>query len=147
MRRRRIADIEYAQMLLSRYTIAQLRHDGSLDRSAYVVLARLASDGPLSIGELSDLLRLDASTLQRQTTAAMRMGLVDRIPDPDGGPARKFTLTNEGRIRLDATRERSLHALDKILGDWTDDDIDRFAGLLHRFNAAIETYNPGSRKD
>jgi DNA-binding MarR family transcriptional regulator len=146
MERRRIADIEYAQMLLSRYTIAQLRHDGGLDRSAYVVLARLASDGPLSIGELSELLRLDASTLQRQTGAAMRAGLVDRIPDPDGGPARKFTLTAEGRTRLDATRDRSIHALGQILADWTDDDVDRFADLLHRFNAAIEAYNPGSRK-
>ncbi|MDR2320057.1 MAG: MarR family transcriptional regulator [Microbacterium sp.] len=147
MRRRRIADIEYAQMLLSRYTIAQLRQDGGLDRSAYVVLARLASDGPLSIAELSDLLRLDTSTLQRQTTAALRVGLVDRIPDPDGGAARKLTLTDEGRARLDATRERSLHALEKILDEWTDDDIDRFADLLHRFNDAIESYGPGSPKD
>ena len=50
----------------------------------------------MSIGELSDAFGLDASTLNRQTAAAMRAGLVERIPDPDGGMARKFRITDEG---------------------------------------------------
>ncbi|MGA9582203.1 MAG: helix-turn-helix domain-containing protein, partial [Allosphingosinicella sp.] len=73
---RRIEDIEYEQMLQSRFTIAQHRQKDGLDRSAYLLLARIQAEGPKSIGELSELFRLDASTVQRQTGAAMSAGLI-----------------------------------------------------------------------
>lgn len=138
---RRIADIEYEQMLQSRYTIAQQRHSDGLDRSAYLLLARIHAEGPKSIGELSEIFRLDASTVQRQTQAAMSAGLIERIPDPDGGIARKFALTEAGTERLTAHRSRSVHALERILAQWSDDDVSRFAELLHRFNEDIEHYS------
>ncbi|MFD4420961.1 MarR family winged helix-turn-helix transcriptional regulator [Agromyces sp. NPDC058484] len=137
---RRIADIEYEQMLLSRHAVAQHRPD-RIDRSVYLLLSRLHLQGPMSIGELSDAFRLDASTLQRQTSSAMRAGLVERIPDPDGGIARKFAVTTEGQARLDAARERSIRTLDRILAEWSLDDVNRFADLLHRFNLDIESYS------
>ncbi|UOQ57132.1 MarR family winged helix-turn-helix transcriptional regulator [Leucobacter allii] len=140
---RPIADIEYEQMLLSRYTIAQHRGDDGLDRSVYLLLSRIDADGPLSIGELSELFRLDASTLQRQTGAAMRADLLERIPDPAGGVARKFALTAHGRERLRASRARSLAALERILADWPDADVARFGELLRAFNHSIERYREG----
>ncbi|MFK0402027.1 MarR family winged helix-turn-helix transcriptional regulator [Microbacterium sp. NPDC090225] len=143
--RRRIADIEYEQMLLSRYTIAQHRSDDGLDRSVYLVLGRIHVDGPMSIAELSEAFRLDVSTLQRQTGAALRAGFVERIADPDGGPARKFSLTDAGRERLTNVRERSVAALELILDDWSEEDVGQFADYLRRFNASIESYSAGER--
>ncbi|MBA8817154.1 DNA-binding MarR family transcriptional regulator [Microbacterium halimionae] len=137
---RRIADIEYEQMLLSRYAIAQHRADDGLDRSAYLLLSRIHTQGPMSISELSEAFRLDISTVQRQTTAATRESLLERIPDPDGGIARKFTVTTHGVARLRAVRERSTRALDQILGDWSSEEIALFADMLHRFNLDIEGY-------
>src|SRR3546814_7701093 len=75
-----------------------------LDRSAYTLLTRLVMEGPMSIGQLSEAFGLDASTLNRQTAAMMRDGLVERIPDPEGGLARKFLVTESGRKRLDRER-------------------------------------------
>ncbi|WP_394554766.1 MarR family winged helix-turn-helix transcriptional regulator [Agromyces sp. MMS24-JH15] len=142
---RRVADIEYEQMLQIRYTIAQHRPENGLERSAYLLLSRLHADGPRSIGELSEFFRLDASTVQRQTGAVMRAGFIERIPDPDGGIARKFALTEAGLTRLTEVRERSVRALDRILENWSDDDVATFADLLHRFNLDIEQYSEAKR--
>ncbi|MGW0561488.1 MarR family winged helix-turn-helix transcriptional regulator [Streptomyces sp. NPDC003016] len=135
-------EVEYEQMLLSRHTFLNQRggrrKDGVLERSAYILLSRIRMQGPMSIGELSDAFGLDASTLNRQTAAAMRAGLVERIPDPDGGMARKFRITDKGAEMLDEEREGIVRALDQILVGWPDEDIAAFASYLRRFNTDIE---------
>jgi len=139
---RRIADIEYEQTMQSRYAIAQRQrrsHD-ELERSAYLLLSRIDAEGPKSIGELSDIFHLDLSTVQRQTGSAMRAGLLERVADPDGGIARKFRITPEGRERLTAVRSRSITALGSILADWTDAEVSMFADMLHRFTLDTEKY-------
>jgi DNA-binding MarR family transcriptional regulator len=135
-------EVEYEQMLLSRHGLMHHRggrRKGSLlERSAYIMLSRIRVQGPMSIGELSDAFGLDASTLNRQTAAAMREGLVERIPDPEGGMARKFRLTDEGARLLDEEREGIVDALDQVMADWDDEDVAAFAGYLRRFNTDIE---------
>jgi DNA-binding MarR family transcriptional regulator len=134
--------VEYEQMLQSRYLHlhkSKGRRKGStLERSAYILLSRIRVQGPMSIGQLGDAFGLDASTLNRQTAAAMRAGLVERIPDPDGGMARKFRITAEGEQRLDEEREGTIHTLEQIMADWSDEDIAAFADYLKRFNTDIE---------
>ncbi|MFC3572390.1 MarR family winged helix-turn-helix transcriptional regulator [Streptomyces yaanensis] len=135
-------EVEYEQMLLNRHMfLAQRggrRKDGVLERSAYILLSRIRVQGPMSIGELSDAFGLDASTLNRQTAAAMRAGLVERIPDPDGGMARKFRITEKGEGLLDEEREGIVDALDQVMAHWSDADIAAFAAYLKRFNTDIE---------
>ncbi|MFE9835291.1 MarR family winged helix-turn-helix transcriptional regulator [Streptomyces sp. NPDC005551] len=129
-------------MLLSRHGLMHHRNGrrkgGLLERSAYILLSRIRVQGPMSIGELSDAFGLDASTLNRQTAAAMRAGLVERIPDPEGGMARKFRLTDEGARLLDEERDGIIHSLDQVMADWPDEDIAAFAAYLRRFNTDIE---------
>lgn len=139
-----ITALEYETMLLGRHlsliTGASRRREGHLDRSAYTLLARLESVA-MSIGELARISGLDPSTLNRQTAAMLRDGLVERAPDPDGGIARRFHITGEGRRRLHDTRARNLHALGKATSDWSDEEIATFGRLLSRFNRGIEQLN------
>ncbi|GAA1786908.1 MarR family winged helix-turn-helix transcriptional regulator [Actinomadura chokoriensis] len=130
-------DIEYEQMLLSRHEVMRHRA-GRLERSAYVLLSRIRLQGPMSIGELSEAFGLDASTLNRQTAAAMRAGLLERIPDPEGGIARKFRITGRGAALLDEERAIIIDGLDRVMADWSDEDIATFAAYLRRFNTDIE---------
>ncbi len=122
--------IEFETMLLGRH-----RH---LDRSAYLLLNRIHVTGPMSIGQLSDAFGLDVSTLNRHTSALLRAGLVERIPDPDGGLARKFRLTEEGERWLGEEREKNILGLEKVLAGWTAEDVTAFAAYLRRFNTDIE---------
>ncbi|MFF6803746.1 MarR family transcriptional regulator [Streptomyces sp. NPDC012616] len=135
-------EVEYEQMLLSRHTFLNQgggrRKNSVMERSAYILLSRIRVQGPMSIGELSDAFGLDTSTLNRQTAAAMRARLIERIPDPEGGMARKFRLTDEGLRLLDTERDGIIEILDQVMHDWSDDDIAAFAGYLRRFNNGIE---------
>lgn len=131
--------IEHETMLLGRHHLSARRREGSLlDHSAYVLLSRIRVVGPMSIRQLSDAFGLDASTLHRQTAAMLAEGLVERIPDPDGGIARKFRITAEGEYRLDHERQTIVNGLEKILDDWTPDEVAEFASYLQRFNTDIE---------
>ncbi|WP_067545066.1 MarR family winged helix-turn-helix transcriptional regulator [Nocardia crassostreae] len=129
--------VEFETMLLGRYTLVT-RTSRSLDRSAYTLLSRLRDQESMSIGQLSEALGLEASTLRRQTAAMMRDGLIERIPDPDGGMARRFQVTPEGVRQLDNERTENVKALEVSMADWSADDVAAFAGYLRRFNTDIE---------
>ncbi|RFU84069.1 MarR family transcriptional regulator [Streptomyces triticagri] len=134
--------IEFETMLVGRHShLASSRTrnaDGRLDRSAYLLLNRIDVQGPMSIGELSAAFRLDASTLNRQTAAMLRAAVVERIPDPEGGIARKFAITEEGRRRLEGDRAHYTRGLERVLADWTAAEVAEFAAYLRRFNGDIE---------
>jgi DNA-binding MarR family transcriptional regulator len=137
-----IVAIEYEALLLGKRInrVAGFRGSrlGMLDRSAYILLVSL-EDRPMSIGELSEITGLDASTLNRQTAAMRRQNMIQRIPDPDGGMARKFTLTQEGERSLAQQRKRNLGALSTVLSDWSPEEISQFAAALTRFNRAVQS--------
>lgn len=134
--------IEFETLLLGRHLSPVRRAadgDGYLDRSAYMLMSRLRLGGPMSISELSDAFGLDASTLNRQTAAMMRAGLVERIPDPEGGLARKFLVTEAGIKKWNAERRSNIAGLEQVVEDWSAQDISTLATLLRRFNSDIES--------
>ncbi|MFD4468157.1 MarR family winged helix-turn-helix transcriptional regulator [Rhodococcus sp. NPDC058505] len=130
--------IQFETMLLARHLPRARRGADGLDHSAFVVLSRLAVQGPMSVGELTEAFGLDTSTLSRQTTAMLGSGLVQRIPDPDGGIARKFRLTEEGLSRLQDERALRVLGIEGALADWSEEDRTLFADLLKRFNIDVE---------
>ncbi|MFT8355818.1 MAG: MarR family transcriptional regulator [Bifidobacterium aquikefiri] len=136
-----IVTIEYESLLLGKRLtrVAGFRDHqiGTLDRSAYILLVSLEHE-PQSIGELSAVTGLDASTLNRQTAAMRRSGLIERIADPNGGMARKFKISHSGAQNLEKQRHRNLGALSTVLSDWSSEEIDSFAQALTRFNTAIQ---------
>ncbi|GAA4975408.1 MarR family winged helix-turn-helix transcriptional regulator [Yinghuangia aomiensis] len=133
--------VEYETMLLGRHFIMTARakgDEGFLDSSSYVLLSRLRIQGPMSLRLLSEAFGLDVSTLNRKTAALQRDGLLERIPDDEGGIARKFRLTAEGERRLDHERSATVNGLEKVLEDWSAEDVARFADYLLRFNRRVE---------
>ncbi len=133
--------VEFEHMVLGRHQLSSARlrkEQGRLERSAYVMLCRIRIQGPMSIGELSEAFQLDTSTVNRQTAHAVRAGLLQRIPDPEGGMARKFQLTPEGEREVDGERETRVGELDQVFDDWSADDVETFARYLQRFNTSVE---------
>jgi DNA-binding MarR family transcriptional regulator len=137
-----LPEIERELMLLGRHTaMAALRRDqpsDRLDRSAYTLLTRLRAQGPMSIGQLAEAFGLDTSTVNRQTAALLRADLAERIPDPDGGLARKLRVTAEGLRRLEQDRDWAIEGLSRVLADWTDPEVAELSRVLARLNASIE---------
>lgn len=131
--------LERELMLLARYrALVRRSRDECLERSAYVLLSRLDLDGPLSIRQLAEAFGLDTSTVNRQTAALLRAGLLERIPDLEGGLARKLRITAAGAARLAADREYFQHELSRVVAGWTPDEVDELATAITRFNRSIE---------
>ncbi|WP_216915831.1 MarR family winged helix-turn-helix transcriptional regulator [Nocardia noduli] len=148
-----IRHLEYESMMLSHhdFTADSHRVENTLDRSAYLVLTRIWAQGPMSLGELSDALAFDISTMSRRTNALIRDGLIVRALDPEGGRARLLLITAVGIRRLECERERRISALRIVLQEWSSDDIACLAASLNRFNASVErlgkTPRPRPRSD
>jgi DNA-binding MarR family transcriptional regulator len=114
--------------------------EGTLERSAYLVLRRLASLGPASISALADELRLDASTMTRQVLAMQAAGHVERGVDPTDARRAVVSVTDEGRAALVATRRARLGLYDEVLADWSAADRTLLAALLARLNASLDEH-------
>ena len=105
-----------------------------LDGAAYGLLALLADAGPLRASELVTRLGLDKSTVSRQVSSLVALGMIDRQPDPVDGRAQVLTPSAEGAARLAGIREARRARWETDLSDWPADDLTTLADLLGRFN-------------
>ncbi|WP_399894667.1 MarR family winged helix-turn-helix transcriptional regulator [Streptomyces sp. BBFR51] len=139
---RRLSDLERELTLLTRHFVASRgpRIGQSLERSAYVLLTRLETGEPLTLKELAHTFQVDVSTINRQVSAMLRNGLVERIPDPEGGMARKFRPTPLGLERLEADRAISRAGTARLVeaSGWAGEQTQRFLDLLIELNQGIE---------
>lgn len=138
-----VSEIEYEILALSRHINAAMgrstRGRDRLEESAYTILNLLDRGGPMSIGGLGEILGLDASTLNRQTAAMIRSGLVERRSDEKGGLARRFFITGHGQAALMADRRASQGTLAQTLGEWTGEQKAQLLDALRSLNTEIET--------
>lgn len=112
--------------------------DVHLERSSYGIMCQLADEGPQRLGALAHAFGLDPSTITRQVQALEENGLAKRRTDPTDRRASILDLTEQGRQVLQRTREFRRHQLERALGDWEEDDRERFARLLSKFNTSVE---------
>jgi DNA-binding MarR family transcriptional regulator len=122
---------------------------GLLERSAYLMLNRIDVTGPMTARELATALQLEISTVTRQVSAMLRENLVERIPDPEGGLARRLRITSTGAARLSADRGQYSTGLGKVVTDWPDEDCVDLYRLLRTLNERIEDLQgtPWPRQD
>ncbi|MFE4634457.1 MarR family winged helix-turn-helix transcriptional regulator [Streptomyces sp. NPDC056773] len=132
--------LERELMLLSRYQVLtrREREPECLERSAYLLLSRIDTQGPMSIGQLAEAFGLDTSTVNRQTAALLRSGLAERVADPDGGMARKLRITAEGGRRLGGDREVNRSCLARVVADWSPEEVRGLEDALIRLNRSAE---------
>jgi DNA-binding MarR family transcriptional regulator len=111
-----------------------------LDRSSYVLARTLATEAPVSINGLAELVGLDATTVTRQIATMETEGLVRRRRDPRDRRVSLVELTALGRRRMDAVRTARESRITELVGDWSADDQAAFGRLLGRFNEAIRAH-------
>ena len=112
--------------------------DVNLERSAYGIMCKLADEGPQRLGALATSFGLDPSTITRQVQALEELGLANRHTDPSDRRASILDLSDSGRGVLEQTRSHRRSKLQLALSDWSDEDLDHFAGLLRQFNASLD---------
>lgn len=104
-----------------------------LDRALFPLLSRVWRYGPIGVVDLADRTGRDHTTISRQMTKLEELGLIERRPSTADKRVREATVTEKGQdmVRiLNAARERLAN---RILVDWTDEDLDQLRILLRRF--------------
>jgi DNA-binding MarR family transcriptional regulator len=111
---------------------AELHPD--LDGAAYGLLSLLQDTGPLRASDLVARIGLDKSTVSRQISHLVDLGLVDRAADPVDGRAQVLTPSAEGSARLARIRDVRRARWERDMSDWPPADVATLADLLHRLN-------------
>ncbi|MFC7260271.1 MarR family winged helix-turn-helix transcriptional regulator [Streptomyces lutosisoli] len=134
-----ITEIEGALNRISYLTSRVRQHDRlmalagvSLERAAVALLRQIADSEPMRLGELANLLAVEASHVTRQVQQLQKAGYVTRVPDPDDRRAQRIEITPRGREAIDRVREASVRGMQVALKDWDSDELRQLARLFHR---------------
>lgn len=131
--------IELELAILFRRTTAVTTNKklGNLDRSAYLLLRRIAVKGPVGVKVLAGEFQLDVSTVSRQAATLEQKGYLYKIPDPSDGRAYSFQITELGVKELNEHMQGRLDRITELLKDWPDEERKVFGQLLRKFNQAF----------
>jgi DNA-binding MarR family transcriptional regulator len=115
-----------------------------LERPAYMLLSRVAINGPSRLSGLAVEACLDLSTVSRQVAALETAGLVRRTADPSDRRASLIEATDTGTEVFLANRDAWLAIWRELIGDWTPEERQTFATLFTQLNGAIADRLPGT---
>jgi DNA-binding MarR family transcriptional regulator len=103
----------------------------------YTLLTFIASTAECRAIDIAKSLRLNRSTVSRQVADLELLGLIEVGAAGAGGGSRGQILhvSDRGRELLDDSRKANQLELARRLADWSDDEIDRLARGLERFNS------------
>lgn len=119
--------------------LAAAAHD--VEWSAHVILRVLATDGPMRASALAERLESDPSTVSRQVAGLVKEGLLERRADPIDGRAALLVPTERAQAVLEEHNAIRLRHFDRMLADWSERDLHRFARYLARFTNDFERVN------
>ena len=112
-----------------------------LESYEFDVLSALRRAGPpyeLTPGQLVGQTMVGSGTTTNRLDRLESRGLIDRRPDPADGRARRVSLTDRGRDRVDAAIADLLHRERRLLAGLSDRDQDTLARLLRSVLGSFE---------
>lgn len=112
-----------------------------VERAAFILLVHLVKDGPRRLSTLADAVHSDVSTVSRQIAQLVRLGLVERRPDPSDGRASLLAATDDGRRAFEEKRAHRNRNMAEILSGWDAHDQATLTRLLARFNDDYERHH------
>jgi DNA-binding MarR family transcriptional regulator len=116
--------------------LAAAAHD--VEWSGHMVLKCVANGGPMRTSDIAECLHSDPSTVSRQVAGLVKEGLLSRRADPEDGRASLLVTTERAHQVLADHDEIRVQQFARMLQDWNERDLHRFATLLRRFTTDFE---------
>ncbi|GAN59105.1 MarR family winged helix-turn-helix transcriptional regulator [Acetobacter cibinongensis] len=104
-----------------------------LDRALFPLLARVWRYGPIGVVDLADRTGRDHTTISRQMSKLEEQGLIERHPSATDKRVREARITGKGQEMVRVLNRARERLANRILVDWTDEDLDQLRTLLRRF--------------
>jgi DNA-binding MarR family transcriptional regulator len=89
-----------------------------LSTSAYSILSRTSSEGPLPLGALAARLAMDRTTLSRELTPLLDAGLLTAATDSGDRRRRVVEVTRKGAALVERARPLWAQAQKEVAGDF-----------------------------
>jgi DNA-binding MarR family transcriptional regulator len=89
-----------------------------LSTSAYSILSRTSSEGPLPLGALAARLAMDRTTLSRELTPLLNAGLLTAATDSGDRRRRVVEVTRKGAALVERARPLWAQAQKEVAGDF-----------------------------
>jgi DNA-binding MarR family transcriptional regulator len=148
-----MAELERALSRISHMLSRAKQHDRTVeeagvavDRASAPFLRALAdAPAPLRLGELADLLAVEAPHVTRQVQRLERDGFVERVPDPDDRRAQRVRITARGADAVECIRAVGRRWMSEALTGWSEEDRHRLAALCHRMVDDFERFGAERR--
>src|SRR3954447_10687018 len=102
------------------------------------LLGRITDSGPVRLSELADWQEVDRSTMTTQVRRLENLGLVHRDADPRDGRAVLVSATRTGAARHRRTKQAARSLYEKLLDDWSEDDLRAAAHMARRLIRTLE---------
>lgn len=134
-----LEDLELELAILYRRISSMTSHKkfGNLDRSAYLLLHQIASNGSTGVKALANEFKLDISTVSRQAASLEHKGYIYRIPNPKDGRSYSFQITELGLKEFYHTKQARLIRVTDVLDNWPAEESKIFGQLLKKFNRSV----------
>jgi DNA-binding MarR family transcriptional regulator len=111
-----------------------------LDASAYPLLAHISMNPGTRGSDLAMHFGVGRATVSRQLARLEELGLISREVDPDDTRGQLISLTAMGEASFSRARESRVNAFRDSLTDWSEDDVQLLADLLHRYSASFTAW-------
>lgn len=108
-----------------------------LDRSGYLLLVLLETEGEQTMSQLASAFDLDASTVTRQIAPLERRGFVARTRSDEDRRATLVSITPAGRRERQTVRAARITYMRTQLAGWDADKVERLAALLEDLNCTL----------
>jgi DNA-binding MarR family transcriptional regulator len=117
----------------------------SLERGLFPLLVGIARFGPIGVVELADRVGRDYTTVSRQVTRLLRLGLARRQGRVTDRRVRQAVITAKGKAmtrRVDAARERIGRS---IFQTWKSSEVGQLVRLVRKFADAVNEQTSSGR--
>ncbi|OMF18894.1 MarR family transcriptional regulator [Paenibacillus sp. FSL H8-0548] len=139
-------ELELALLIRRAIAISTNKSIGNLDRSAYLLLQQIASQGSAGVKALSEQFHLDISTVSRQAAALEQKEYVKRIPDSLDRRAYYLQITALGTKELIDYKNARKAAIAELLQSWSAEEAEMFGQLMKKFNRTFISSDYGNKK-
>lgn len=127
-------------MVLTRRDILSSRKippgDHAICRGQGVVLAIAGNQDRLGIKEVAERMDISGSAATQLVDSLVKEGLLTREVDPNDRRIMRFSLTDEGKSRLQKFRKALVEAMSKVSISLDEQEIETFRNLLRKITAA-----------
>jgi DNA-binding MarR family transcriptional regulator len=111
-----------------------------IDRMALMVLGTLSECGAARLSRIAERTGLDPSTVSRNVSDLQAAGLLERKPDPADRRATLLQATTSGRALMRRLALGRRKRLERLVTEWSQEEIREFGRLLKKLNAATDKY-------